>query len=79
MMENLPPPNWSPTGNSGYWVWDEEHTELVGKERKIRPAWRWYDDVYGYEWNSSANRTIRGGSFPKKESWIQKLKRLLKL
>ena len=21
MNDNLPPPNWSPTGDEGYWVW----------------------------------------------------------
>ena len=76
-MENLPPPNWSPSGNSGYWVWDEEHTELVGKERKIRPAWRWYDDVYGWEWKNGMDSA--GSPRLEKESYIQKLKRLLRL
>jgi len=39
--QNLPPPNWTPTGESGYWVWrdekwswlnDEEYKELKAKE-----------------------------------------------
>ena len=33
MQDSLPPPNWTPTGESGYWVW---HTE----EEK----WHWYTD-----------------------------------
>jgi len=41
MNQNLPPPNWSPTGETGYWVWrdekwkwldDEEYKELKAKE-----------------------------------------------
>ena len=78
-MQNLPPPNWSPSGNSGYWVWDEEHTELVGKERKIRPAWRWYDDVYGWEWKKGVDSVGSPRPEKEKESYIQKLKRLLRL
>jgi len=43
MNENLPPPHWSPTGESGYWVWregewrwltDEEYNELKIKEQE---------------------------------------------
>ena len=39
---NLPPPNWSPTGESGYWVWrgekwswftDEEYKNLKEDEK----------------------------------------------
>jgi hypothetical protein len=42
MIENLPPPNWSPTGNSGCWRWDE-----IGEKEHNgthRPCWRWDDD-----------------------------------
>ena len=35
MNENLPPPYWSPTGNSGVWYWDE--SEPIG-------CWKWADD-----------------------------------
>lgn len=42
MVENLPPPNWSPTGNSGEWYWGNEK---AGKEK--RGCWKWRDDVYG--------------------------------
>ena len=42
MIENLPPPDWSPTGNSGEWYWGEE--KICGKERG---CWKWRDDVYG--------------------------------
>ena len=36
MRENLPPPNWSPTGNSGYWKWRENE--------KGDMCWQWFDD-----------------------------------
>ena len=35
MNENLPPPYWSPTGNSGTWDWDE--SKPIG-------CWKWTDD-----------------------------------
>jgi hypothetical protein len=40
--QNLPPPNWSPTGEEGYWVWrgekwswltDGEYKELKENEK----------------------------------------------
>ena len=34
---NLPPPNWSPTGNEGWWVRDDPTQK-----------WKWVDDVYGH-------------------------------
>ena len=37
MIENLPPPHWSPTGNSGTWYWDEDETIA---------CWKWIDDVH---------------------------------
>ena len=37
MNENLPPPHWSPTGNSGTWYWDEN--EAIG-------CWKWADDKF---------------------------------
>jgi hypothetical protein len=43
MSENLPPPHWSPTGNSGCWRWDK-----IGEEEydgAHRPCWRWDDDL----------------------------------
>tara|TARA_B100000953_G_C17797574_1_gene351005 strand:- start:7 stop:156 length:150 start_codon:yes stop_codon:yes gene_type:complete len=45
MNDNLPPPNWSPTGDEGYWVWrdenwkwltDEEYKELKEEENGIQ-------------------------------------------
>tara|TARA_Y100000310_G_C20330153_1_gene644866 strand:- start:96 stop:254 length:159 start_codon:yes stop_codon:yes gene_type:complete len=42
LNENLPPPNWSPTGESGYWVFrnekwswlnDEEYNKLKEDEK----------------------------------------------
>jgi len=41
--ENLPPPSWTPTGESGYWVWrdekwswlnDEEYEKLKAEENE---------------------------------------------
>jgi len=34
--KELPPPNWSPTGNAGWWARDDDDEN-----------WRWIDDVYG--------------------------------
>ena len=36
LNEQLPPPNWSPTGNSGYWKWRENE--------KGDMSWQWFDD-----------------------------------
>ena len=33
--KNLPPPHWSPTGNSGTWYWDENEKFS---------CWMWVDD-----------------------------------
>tara|TARA_Y100000310_G_C20373332_1_gene664565 strand:- start:585 stop:731 length:147 start_codon:yes stop_codon:yes gene_type:complete len=33
MQDDLPPPNWSPTGKNGYWVWHDEEEK-----------WHWYSD-----------------------------------
>jgi hypothetical protein len=47
--KELPPPNWSPTGNSGYWVWrdekwgwltDEEYKTMKEKELKNQQSGR---------------------------------------
>ena len=38
----VPPPNWTPTGNSGEWQWFEDEKAGVAQ-------WHWYDDVYGYD------------------------------
>ena len=35
LNKNLPPPNWSPTGEEGYWVWrDEKWSWLTDEEYK---------------------------------------------
>jgi len=35
MTRELPAPNWSPTGEKGYWVWrDEKWSWLTDKEYK---------------------------------------------
>ena len=37
MNENLPPPYWTPTGNSGCWTW-------IINDKNRNGAWHWYDD-----------------------------------
>jgi len=44
MDEELPPPNWSPTGNSGCWRWDENGERVSERTNETRPCWHWYDD-----------------------------------
>ena len=75
--QGLPPPAWSPSGNSGTWVWDEKgDTSRTGwcnqkneKKAKKRPCWRWCDDVHGYEWYGKTNSFA---SSPKsKKKWWQ--------
>ncbi len=41
MKQNLPPPNWSPTGENGYWVWREEYNERT-KTQEYK--WKWLTD-----------------------------------
>jgi hypothetical protein len=41
MNEKLPPPSWSPTGESGYWVWREEYNERT-KTQEYK--WKWLTD-----------------------------------
>ena len=43
MNENLPPPNWSPTGESGYWVWSEQGQYDIRTEAWA-PKWKWFTD-----------------------------------
>jgi len=40
MRENLPPPNWSPTGKSGYWVWREQG-QYCKRTDTWEPKWKW--------------------------------------
>jgi len=75
MNENLPPPNWSPTGNSGYWVWHEK-VSYDSRREKWDGEWKWLDDVHGYEKLADYKKRIACGSGIKRKSWI---KRLLKL
>ena len=44
MNESLPPPNWSPTGNSGEWRWEEE---VNPNTKQARGCWKFYDDTFG--------------------------------
>ena len=41
MRENLPPPHWSPTGNSGTWYWDDKGSTVAANESG---CWKWTDD-----------------------------------
>ena len=41
---SLPPPNWSPTGNQGYWEWDERGNKHPVTGNYIG-CWKWYDNV----------------------------------
>ena len=41
MRENLPPPHWSPTGNSGTWYWEENGSTVAANESG---CWKWMDD-----------------------------------
>ena len=69
----LQPPNWSPTGNSGCWVWDEKgETNITAKgvKGKPRPCWKWYDDVYGY---AEPPNPILCNRKSEKKSWIKKI------
>jgi len=47
MNENLPPPHWSPTGNSGIWYWDEDETIA---------CWKWADDEQPLELPATKKR-----------------------
>ena len=76
MNEELPPPNWSPSGNSGYWIWDAEWKERINRTQRTNGAWRWYDDVYGYEWKKGLEQEKRPK--PIKMTWTQKLKNFFK-
>tara|TARA_Y100000593_G_scaffold42861_1_gene82023 strand:- start:13912 stop:14160 length:249 start_codon:yes stop_codon:yes gene_type:complete len=80
MNETLPPPNWSPTGNSGCWVWDEQYTEKFGKTPQTRGAWRWYDDVHGYDYQDALRaRRAFGSPPPPKDSWFTRIKKFFKI
>ena len=61
----LPPPNWSPTGNSGTWHWSDG-------------CWKWHDDVHGVEWKKGLHGTMKGRKAglleQRKKGWFEKLK-----
>jgi hypothetical protein len=66
VMINLPPPYWTPTGNSGEWKWEQN---VKGEMR-----WRWDDDVYGYD-SPPAGCSLRNGMKHDKEangSWWER-------
>ena len=41
MQKHLPPPHWSPNGESGYWVWREAYNKRT-KKREYK--WKWLTD-----------------------------------
>ena len=59
IQPNLPPPNWSPTGNEGWWIRDDPSEK-----------WKWVDDVYGdapaTEWQKAHGAA---GCLKKKPWW----------
>jgi hypothetical protein len=74
----LPPPNWSPTGNSGTWYWYEQG-EKDPHTGKLRGCWRFHDDVYGRvvtDKDLIKAKAITTAGLKKTESktWIDKLK-----
>ena len=62
IQPNLPPPNWSPTGNEGWWTRDDPSEK-----------WKWVDDVYGdvsaAEWQKAHGTASR----PKKKPWWKRV------
>jgi hypothetical protein len=79
MNENLPPPNWSPTGNSGAWHWVEQgETNL--NTGGARACWKFYDDVHGKLITDKdlikmkATKTSVLNKPMKQKSWLDKLK-----
>jgi len=69
MRENLPPPNWSPTGNSGYWKWREN--------KKGEMCWQWFDD--GNNSVDLKETCLIKPKPPKKEKWKDKIWRYLSI
>ena len=43
MQKHLPPPYWSPTGKSGYWVWEQEG-QYCKYSKTWEPKWKWLTD-----------------------------------
>jgi|7_EtaG_2_1085326.scaffolds.fasta_scaffold34214_3 hypothetical protein len=66
--QRLPPPNWSPTGNTGAWHWGEYGVSTVGHGK--RECWTWKDDEPLYK--------QQGINIKKNTSWLDKLKNLIK-
>lgn len=77
--QRLPPPNWSPTGNSGYWIWDEEYKQKI-KGNFSQGAWRWHDDVYGLMTTRKYNKLNSFSSTaPSKKTFLTKAKNFFKI
>tara|TARA_B100000676_G_C17835131_1_gene709923 strand:+ start:667 stop:882 length:216 start_codon:yes stop_codon:yes gene_type:complete len=51
---DLPPPNWSPTGNGGWWVRDTPEEK-----------WRWIDDELG----DASEQTQPNKEYKKQKQW----------
>jgi hypothetical protein len=76
-MQTPQPPNWTPTGNSGTWFWDERG-EYDRKAKKRIGCWKWRDDVHGYEWKKGLHGVMKGkkaGILEQgKKGWFERLK-----
>tara|TARA_Y100000310_G_scaffold305301_1_gene345302 strand:- start:59 stop:304 length:246 start_codon:yes stop_codon:yes gene_type:complete len=66
-------PNWTPTGNGGQWLWDE-NGETDSRTKKNRPCWRWYDEVYGWGWKAhSSFKETSSHVVKEKKSWVKRM------
>ena len=68
MIENLPPPHWSPTGNSGTWYWDEKGSTVAANESG---GWKWADDEQPLGLPASKKTNT-------KPSWVELIKKFIK-
>jgi len=68
VMINLPPPNWTPTGNSGQWEWEQNE--------KGEMRWRWDDDIYGYDMPIKRSLTATPMPDKKTSKWKHEWKSL---
>ena len=75
----LPPPNWSPTGNSGAWRWDEKYVHKVRGGEEPRGAWRWHDDVYGLMSRKDFNKLNATRSCATRKNFLTKVKNFFKI
>lgn len=80
MQKNLPPLNWSPTGNSGYWFWDENYKQKIMGVFS-QGAWRWHDDVHGLMTSNDFKklRAIASGRSTRKKTFLTRIKNFFKI